>query len=365
MKSKINAGIIGASGYTGGELCRLLLNHKNIGEIYATSRENEEFERIHQNLLGSGLEFIKIEELEEKVKNLDIVFFCTPSGEAMRYAPKFLEHKVKVIDLSADFRFKDKERYREVYNRKHISPTLLEEAVYGVTELNRENIKKARLIANPGCYVITSILGIYPLIKENVIDLTIGINIHAINGTTGAGNKPKREILHAEAANNILPYSMEGHRHCPELEDQLGKIAGQRVLVNFNSAHGPFPRGIYSNISVLAKNDFRQHANREVLLDIYRDYYGMGSEKEYFVRINAFEKRGKNNEKEYDTYPNIVNVVGSNFCHIGLDYDSKRKIIKIISVTDNLVKGAAGSAIQNMNVIFGFNEGEGLKQYGF
>lgn len=360
---KIRVGIIGGTGYTGGELCRLLLNHNKVKKIFPTSREDEDFERIHQNMMGSGLKFIKPEDLEKKAKNLDVVFFCTPSGEAMEHAPKFLEKGVKVVDVSADFRFKDPELYKEVYGEEHKCPELLEEAVFGITELNRKEIKNARLVANPGCYVITSVLGLYPLVKEGMLELE-NIVISAHNGTTGAGNKPNRSIMHAEAASSILPYNIVKHRHSEELEDQLENIAGKKAVVKFTPGHLPIERGIYAEINALVKKKFRKGLTREKLLDAYKDYFGRGADGEFFVRINDFKKTKKGNAKEYDIFPFVANVSGSNFCHIGLDYDDKRGYVTIIAVTDNIVKGAAGSAIQNMNVMFGFDEKEGLATYG-
>lgn len=360
---KVKVGILGGTGYTGRELCRLLLNHKEVEAIYPTSREDEDFDRVHQNLMGCGLKFIKPEELYKKIKELDIVFFCTPSGEAMEHAQKFIEAGVKVIDLSADFRFKDPTLYKEVYRKDHKCPKLLDEAVFGITEIYREKIKKARLVANPGCYVITTILGIYPLVRRGMINLR-NIVVSAHNGTTGAGNKPNRSIMHAEAASSILPYSLVKHRHSDEIEDQLGKIAKQKVIVKFTPGHIPVERGIYSEINALIKENFRKELTRDKLLELYKEDYGRGAEGEFFIRINDFKKTKEGDDKEYDIYPFVANVSGSNFCQIGLDYDDKRYYVTIIAVTDNLVKGAAGSAIQNMNVMFGFDEKEGLKHYG-
>lgn len=365
MKEKINVGIIGGTGYTGGELCRILLNHPKVDYIFPTARENASFERVHRNLIGSGLKFTDMGQLEKMSNELDVVFFCTPTGEAMQKAPYFLDRDVKVIDLSADFRFKNHLDYEKAHGKKHLCPELLKEAVYGVSEINREEIKKARLVANPGCYVITSILGAYPLMSSDLVDLSKGVHISAINGTSGAENKPKKDILHAEVSEDILPYNMEGHRHSFELEDQLEKISGQELIVNFNTAHGPFARGIYANTTIFAKERYKRKINRELLLNLYKTDYGNGSEGEFFVRVNDFPKIIGCGKKEYDVYPHIKDVRGSNFCQIGLDYDLNRGIIKIISVTDNLIKGAAGSAIQNMNLIMGFDEKEGLKNYGF
>jgi len=360
MKSKIDVGIVGASGYTGGELVRLLLNHSNVNLKWVTSRHEERLEVMHPNLLGCTLKFTKLEEVDPSV---DAVFFCLPSSEAMKKAPMFLDAGAKVIDLGADFRFKNPERYKEIYNKEHQSPQLLKEVVYGITEINREDIKNARLIANPGCYVITSILGILPLIHNKIIPLD-NININALNGTSGAGIELRREVMHPESSDNILPYSLEGHRHSGEIENQLEIFGKEKAKVNFTTAHANFTRGIYSVISSPVKDELKEKLTRDGLLKLYNDFYGKDEDGEWFVRVKDFKKTMGKNKKEYSVYPFVAHVKGSNFCHIGLDYDEERGIVRVISVTDNLVKGAAGSAIQNMNVMFGFDEKAGLEQFG-
>ena len=362
MNKKINAGIVGAAGYTGGEVCRLLLNHPNIDKIFPFSRGKELFEKAHPNLFGSSLEFVNTTELIDHIQNIDVLFFCAPSGKAMEIIPSIYNNNIKIIDLSADFRFKNLELYYKTHGIKHKCPEILKDAVYGVTELNRNEIKHAKLIANPGCYVITCILGIYPLLMEKIINLDNFIHINSINGTTGAGVKPKRDLMYTEMAYNMLPYNLEGHRHGPELESQLSDISSENVKIVFNTSHGPFPRGIFSNISLELNNNHHGSVSRDDLINIYHKYYGKGKTKEYFIRIIDYLKPGSKNEKIYDVYPRLSNVIGTNFCHIGLDYDEDRKIIKVISVTDNLIKGAAGSAIQNMNVLFDFEESLSLTQ---
>ncbi|MEV5161952.1 N-acetyl-gamma-glutamyl-phosphate reductase [Streptomyces sp. NPDC053728] len=360
----LTVGVIGATGYTGGELCRLLLNHPLVTDILPTAREAVPFDRMHANLLGSGLEFLTLEALRRQADKLDVVFFCTPSGEAMRNASWFLDRGIRVVDLSADFRFVDPAVYKEVHGAEHAAPELLSEAAYGVTELNRQNVAKARLVSNPGCYVITAILALTPVLRAGWADLDSPIHINAVNGTTGAGNKPKRAVMHAEALNSMMPYSMEGHRHGPELETHLAHQAEREIVVDFNTAHGNFARGIYLQANLAIHPDRRQHADRGALLALLTDFYGKGGDKEFFVRVNEFPKTGGLNSKEYDVYPSVASVTASNFCHIGVDYDARRGIVKVLSVTDNLVKGAAGSAIQNMNVMFGVDETTGLRNYG-
>lgn len=351
---KIRAGIYGGTGFTGAEMCRLLLNHPYVNGIFPTSREPEDFERANPNLRGSGLEYIHPEEL--KRKSLDVVFFCTPTGEAMNKAGEFLASGVKVIDLSADFRFKDARKFKEAHQQKHTRPELLREAVYGITEFNREQIRTANLVANPGCYVITAMLGLYPLLKAGMIDLR-NIPIHATNGTTGASSKPEKGTMHARAFANTLSYNLEGHRHSWELEDVISEIAKEDCMVNFNTQHGNFARGIHVVSSPVVKPGFKP--SRDELLNIFHYCYS----QESFIGIVDFPKLAKGHAKEYDIYPQIRNVVGTNFCDISVDYDPTRGIVKVVSVTDNLIKGAAGSAIQNMNVMFGLPETSGLKAY--
>jgi N-acetyl-gamma-glutamyl-phosphate reductase len=356
----LHVGILGGTGYAGGELCRLLLNHPAVTSITPTARSGEDLERVHPNLLGSGLRFCAPDQLRELAARLDVVFFCTPSGEAMQEAQHFLDHGVKVIDLSADFRFASAERYTQVYGGTHLAPGLLEEAVYGVTELHRKEVAPARLIANPGCYAITAILGLAPVLATGMADLDRDLHVTAINGTSGAGTKPLREIMHAESFASMLPYSLDGHRHAPELEDQLGAIAGRDLRVDLNTAHGNFVRGIYIQASVTAARDVAAELDRPTLTELYRRHYA----DEFFVRINGQPTSGRLNAKEYSAYPSLAAVTGSNFCHIGLDVDRRRGLIKVVAVTDNLVKGAAGSGIQNLNLMFGLAETAGLTQYG-
>ena len=364
MSKKINVGVIGASGFSGGELCRLLLNHENVDQIYPTSRGDELFEKMHQNLLGCGLEFISQDELQELTDTLDVVIFCTPSGEAMQKASSYLDKGIKVIDLGPDFRFPTNKQYSHAYGRDHASPELLAEAIYGVTELERDAISSSRLIANPGCYAITCILGLMPAIKQNFLDLNAPIHISAVNGTSGSGGSAKRDTSHTLVAGGMLPYSLEGHRHSTELEHHLSSAADRHVEVIMNTTHGSFPRGIQAFITAKASPLANVDVSRESLIKSYNEFYGVGHTGHYFVIVNGLPKNGVKNSKEYHLYPNVARVSGSNFCQIGLDFDADRQQIKIVAVTDNLVKGAAGSAIQNMNVMCGLEETVGLKQYG-
>lgn len=364
MTGALRVAVVGGTGYAGGEMCRLLLGHPAVREIVPTSRAKDPLERVHPNLLGSGLEFRPVEEVEAAAGSFDVVFLCTPSGGAMRLAPGLLAAGTRVVDLSADFRFPDPDRYRQAYGADHTAPDLLGEAVYGVTEFHREEIRAARLVANPGCYVITALLGLVPLVESGLARPDAALHVAAVNGTTGAGVKPRTEILHAEVFGSMLPYSLQGHRHAPELEDRLAPAAGGPVTVDLSTAHGNFARGIYVQASVPVRPELRTQVTRDGLLDRYRARYGDGGDGEFFVRVNTQPSAGGLTDKDYGRYPGLAGVVGSNFCHIGLDYDATRGIAKVVAVSDNLVKGAAGSAIQNMNVMLGLDETAGLRGYG-
>ncbi|MGW4365386.1 N-acetyl-gamma-glutamyl-phosphate reductase [Nocardia takedensis] len=357
----LTVGIVGGTGHTGRELCRLLLGHPEVATILPTSRSDEPFERVHPNLLGSGTNFLSVDELTSRAAELDVVFFSTPTGEAMRAARDFHDAGVKVVDLSADFRFPDPARYERVHGPRHESPDLLAHAVYGIPELHRKQIASSTLVANPGCYAITAVLAAAPLLDNGWADTARGLSIHAVNGTSGAGNTPNKPTMHAEMAESMLAYSLEGHRHGPELEMVFTDRAGREVTVDFNTAHGPFARGIHLQANIPLAAD----RTREDLLALYLDHYGRGHDGEYFVLVNDQRRRKGLNAKEYELYPSIGAVRGSNFCHLGVDVDPARGIAKVVAVTDNLVKGAAGTAIQNMNLVLGLEETTGLRHYGF
>jgi N-acetyl-gamma-glutamyl-phosphate reductase len=359
MTRSLNVGVLGASGIAGGELCRLLLGHPAVGTITPAARTRGPLARVHPNLAGCGLELVEVDELHARAGQFDVLFTCTPSGEAMRVAGPHHERGTRIVDLSPDFRFADAADYKRVYGEEHASPELLANAVYGATELYRQGVAGARLVANPGCYAITALLALAPLLREELLDPRAPVSVHAVNGTTGAGSTPKTDLMHARVSGSMLAYSLEGHRHGPELEQVLGEIGGRPVTVDFNTAHGDFPRGIHLQANLRLSRSL----NRDELLELYTGAYGRDHEGEYFVQVNTLPKSGKLNAKQYELYPRLNEVVGSNFCHLGIDQDDERGIVKIVAVADNLVKGAAGSAIQNMNVMFGLEETLGLRAY--
>tara|TARA_A100001388_G_C28719007_1_gene475369 strand:+ start:46 stop:1125 length:1080 start_codon:yes stop_codon:yes gene_type:complete len=353
--SKINVGIIGGSGFTGGELCRILLSHRKVNNIYPTSRDKLEFNKVHSNLFTSKLKFISIDQI--KKQKIDVVFLCTKTKESISYTNFFLNKKIKVIDLSGAFRFSKNKNFFNAYGKNHPSKSTLKKSVYGLTEFNRDKIRKAKLISNPGCYAICAIYSLAPLAHNKILGDNKNIKIHAINGTTGAGSKLRKEINHASMANNMLAYNAEGHRHSPEIEDKLNYFFNiHKYRIDLNTAHGNFSRGIFMQISIPIKKTL----TRDQLLTVYKKFYSKKIINNQFIYINDLKKTGKKNDKDYKIYPTLNEVIGTNKCAIGLDFDKRLNIIKIISVLDNLIKGAAGSAIQNMNNLYGFDDGEGL-----
>jgi len=360
---KINVGILGGSGFTGGELCRLLLKHKNVENIYPTSRSEQSFKRAHTGLANSNLEFIDVNTLVSK-KKIDIIFLCTKSSQSIDYAEIFLKKKIVVIDLSGAFRFDNSKNYFKAYGAEHSKKKLLESSVYGATEFNEKAIIKNNLIANPGCYALCALLSLAPLTKGKFADFKKIIKIHAINGTTGAGMSLRQEITHENVMENMLAYNASGHRHAPEIEEKLLSFFKIKdASIDLNTAHGNFRRGIFMQISIETKKNYNRQISRKFLIKEFKSFY-KPKKLNNFIFINDLEKTGDKNFKDYKIYPQLSNVVGTNNCNIGLDYDEDRKIIKIISVMDNLIKGAAGSAIQNMNLKFNFNPTEGLDTLG-
>jgi len=341
----IKVGVYGASGYSGGELLRILLNHKKVEIKWVTSRGEVPLEELHRNLVGSGLRFTKPEKVNQEV---DVVFLCTPHGVSMEVAPQFLEKGVKVIDLSADFRLKNSSIYKKAYGKEHTAQKYLDGVVYGLPELKRDEIKKAKLVANPGCFATSMILGLAPIISTDLIDLK-KIVVDAKTGTSGAGANPSLFTHHSEIGAGITGYSAVKHRHTYEVEQELVEMAKKDVSINFTPHLAPFIRGILSTIHVFLNKPI----SREKMLEIYSHFY----KDEYFVKVLEFKKE---EGKSHLPYPNPANLAGSNFCQIGLDLDEERKRAVIFSAIDNLGKGASTQAVQNMNIMFGLDETEGI-----
>ncbi len=337
----INVGIVGSTGYGGCELVRFLLTHKDVHIQWVSSRTyvDEEYSDIYKSYFTLIDQKCIDEDIENYLDDVDVVFFATPQGVCAKMVNDNILSKVKVIDLSADFRIKDVNTYESWYGIKHASPEFIKEAVYGLCEMNRENIKNARLIANPGCYPTCSILSIYPLAKAGLIDMDTLI-IDAKSGTSGAGRGAKVQNLYCEVNESIKAYGVANHRHTPEIEEQLGYASKQNVLLNFTPHLIPMNRGIL----ITAYASLKEGVTQKQVQDAYQIY-----DDEYFVRVL---KEGN--------VPEVRNVKCSNFVDVAYKIDPRTNRIIMMGAMDNLVKGAAGQAIQNMNIMFGFDEKEGL-----
>ncbi len=343
-------GIFGASGYMGGEALRVLAEHPGVKIAWATSRSQKPLSEIHRNFAGSDIKFVS----PEKTSACDAVFIAAPSGVAMENVEKFLKQGAKVIDLGADFRLKDRATWERLYGKKHVQWKTAEEAVYGIPELHRKRIAKARVVANPGCYSSAVILGLAPLFSEHLIEGD-SVAVTGISGTAGAGADLDIALHHPEIGNNVVPYNVVDHRHTYEMEQELSKIAKSDVAVHFTPCYVPITRGILAISSVFPKKKITQAK----LLDLYRDLYG----DEYFIAI-LDTKKDPTASWQTAPYPWVAATSGTNFCHIGLDVDEKRGRIVVMCALDSLGKGGAHAGVQNMNILFGLPEKTGLERRG-
>ena len=338
----IKAGIIGATGYAGAEIVRLLMGHPEVEIKWLGSRSyiDQRYADIYRNMFQIVEDICKDDNLDKLAEEVDVIFTATPQGFCASVINEEILSKVKVIDLSADFRIKDVATYEKWYGIEHKSPEYIEEAVYGLCEINREDIKKARLVANPGCYTTCSILSLYPLVKEGLIDPST-IIIDAKSGTSGAGRGAKVDNLFCEVNENMKAYGVATHRHTPEIEEQLGYAAGQEIVLNFTPHLVPMNRGIL----VTTYANLKEKVSYETVKAAYDKYY----EKEKFVRV-----------LEKDVCPQTKWVEGSNYVDVNFKIDERTGRVIVMGALDNLVKGAAGQAVQNMNLVFGLDESTGL-----
>ena len=339
----IKVGIIGATGYAGSELVRILLAHKEAEIVWYGSRSyiDQKYASIYQNFFQLVDAKCLDDNMEELAKKVDVIFTATPQGLCASLINEDILSKTKVIDLSADFRIKDVKVYEEWYKIQHKSPQYIDEAVYGLCEINREDVKGARLVANPGCYTTCSILTCYPLVKEGLIDPNT-IIIDAKSGTSGAGRGAKVDNLFCEVNENMKAYGVATHRHTPEIEEQLGYACGKQIRLNFTPHLVPMNRGILATAYVTLTKE----VTYEEVKAVYDKYY----EKEKFVRV-----------LEKDVCPQTKWVEGSNYVDVNFKIDPRTGRIIMMGAIDNLVKGAAGQAVQNMNLMFGLKESEGLE----
>ena len=335
--------IIGATGYTGEELLRILSHHPEVEIAYITSESSTgtAINSIYPHLTSSyNKKLASMKDMAQIATDSDVVFIALPHGHAMEAGKQLLEQGVKVIDLGADYRFRDTAVYEQWYKVKHTHTEA--KAVYGLTELYRDEVKQATIIGNPGCFTTASILALAPLAKNNLIE-TSSIIVDAKSGVSGAGRSLSLNSHFTEMYENLKAYNIAGHRHTPEIEQALSELSGQEMVISFTPHLIPMARGILSTCYASLKAGIKP----EDIDQAYNDMYG----QEYFIRLLG---RGG--------YPATKHTRGSNFCDIGWHIDSRTNRVVVVSAIDNLVKGAAGQAVQNLNVMFGLDERMGLTQ---
>lgn len=343
----IKAGIIGATGYAGAELVRILMGHKEVEIVWYGSRSyiDQKYASVYHNMFEIVDATCLDDNMEALCEQVDVIFTATPQGFLASVLTEKILSKTKIVDLSADFRIKDVATYEKWYKIEHKSPQFIEEAVYGLCEINRDKVKGARLVANPGCYTTCSILTAYPLVKEGLIDPDTLI-IDAKSGTSGAGRGAKVANLFCEVNENMKAYGVATHRHTPEIEEQLGYAAGKEIVINFTPHLVPMNRGILATeYATLGKKADGSLPAYEEVKAAYDKYYA----NEKFVRV-----------LEKDVVPETKWVEGSNYVDVNFKIDERTGRIVMMGALDNLVKGAAGQAVQNMNLLFGLDESEGL-----
>ncbi|MGI5881806.1 MAG: N-acetyl-gamma-glutamyl-phosphate reductase [Dethiobacteria bacterium] len=339
----MRVGIIGVTGYTGNELLRLLLPHKGVEVTYVTSHSyaGEPLGGIHPHFRGITDLVCSSFSVDEALEKADLIFSALPHGKSMEVVPRLYEAGIKVIDLSADFRLLEEGLYDQWYGRAHLAPHLLGKAVYGLPELYREEIKGAQLVANPGCYPTSVILGLAPLAAKGLLR-TGALVVDSKSGTSGAGKVPSSGLHFTECTENFRAYKVASHQHTPEMEQVLSKLLGRQLNFTFVPHLVPMIRGILSTAYLKIDEDLSE----EETWDIYGNFY----EGEKFVRVLP-----------PSMLPETRNVYGSNYCDLALKRDQRTGWLIVITAIDNLVKGAAGQAIQNMNLMFGLPEEQGLE----
>lgn len=335
--AKTRVGIINVTGYVGIELARLLCRHPEVELVSVTGRSaaGKKLSEVFPHLSSIDL------TIEDKLGDVNLAFSAMPHEESAKEVIPLLEAGVKVIDMSADFRIKKQEIYQRWYSAVHPAPQLLGEAVYGLPELHREEIKKARLIANPGCYPTCTILALAPAVKAGIIKLDIIVD--AKSGVSGAGRSLKIGSLFSEADEDFCAYSTSGHRHLPEMDQELGGLTSDTPRITFLPHLVPMTRGMLSSCYAGLKMEFMGEKPAETIMKIYKNFYA----SEPFVRV-------------VDAAPHTKHTQGSNYCHVHPTYDPRTGRLIVISVIDNLTKGAAGQGIQNMNLMLGLPETMGI-----
>ena len=339
----VKVGIIGATGYAGNELVRILLGHKDVEIVWLGSRSyiDQNYSDVYRNMFKLVDAKCMDDNMDQLANEVDVIFTATPQGLCASLVNDEILSKVKIIDLSADFRLKDVDIYEKWYKLEHKAPQYIDEAVYGLCEINRDKVNKdTRIIANPGCYTTTSILTLYPLVKEGIINPDT-IIIDAKSATSGAGRGAKVANLFCEVNESMKAYGVGTHRHTPEIEEQLGYAYGSPIMINFTPHLVPMNRGIL----VTAYASLKEKVDYDTVRAAYDKYYA----NERFVRV-----------LDKDVCPETRWVEGSNYVDVNFKIDERTGRIIAMGALDNLVKGAAGQAVQNMNIMFGLPEEEGL-----
>jgi N-acetyl-gamma-glutamyl-phosphate reductase len=347
----IRVGILGASGYMGGEALRVLLDHPGAEIAWLTSRTGERIDEAHPNLFGLGLTMIRPED----VTPCDVVFLALPTAASIEAATRFLaEEGTKVIDLGAAFRLKDRAVWERVYAQQHPAWSLVEEAEYGIAELRADAIARARLVANPGCFSSAAILGLAPLVREGLADVE-RIVVDGLSGTAGAGAELHRAAHHPEIGGNLVPYNVVAHRHTFEMEQELALLAGRPVKVHFTPTYVPIVRGILDVCHVFPTRAVK----RDEIVALYKNFYA----GQPFVLVYDLPKDAATSW-QYKPYPWVSAVAGTNYCYIGLDVDEARGRVVVFSALDSIGKGGAQVGIENMNLMCGIDRKTGLTRRG-
>ena len=346
----VSVGIVGGSGYMGGEALRVLLRHPHVEVAWVTSRAPGPIEQVHPNLYGTGLHFVRLDE----VNTPDFVLLALPTGPSMEAAARFLKAGARVIDLGPAFRLRDRAIWERVYGQKHAAWSLVNEAVYGIPELHEEGIRTTRLVANPGCFSSAAILGLAPLLKTGLVEVH-RIVVDGLSGTAGAGAGFSRAIHHPEIGGNVVLYNVVGHRHTYEMEQELTGVANQGVHVHFTPCYVPIVRGIVDICRCFSS----ELLSRAQLLDIFRQFY----QGQPFVKVYD-QPRDEEDSWQYKPYPWVSSVAGTNYCYVGMDIDAERGSIVVMSVLDSVGKGGARVGIENLNIMAGFDRTDGLLDRG-
>lgn len=334
MEQEIKVAVFGATGYTGAELLRFLRSHPFVKIVSLTSQSyaGKRLKEVFPHLWGSTLGDMLLEE--EPQENFDLAFLCLPHETSLELVPKLLQKGKKVIDLSGAYRLKDPSLYPPYYQFEHTHPEYLKDAVYGLSEVYKEDIKGAKLVANPGCYPTAVLLGVYPLLKEGIRFESLIVD--ALSGVSGAGRKTSQKFHYPEMEANAFAYSVDKHRHTPEMEEKIRELSGMDVKVRFTPQVIPAPRGMMAKIYTrVEKGDY---------LELYREVYA----HESFIVV-------------CQEPPSTKQALGSNYCFVYPYYDDRSQILEVISVIDNLGKGASSQAVQNFNLMFGIEEKTGLE----